>query len=115
MARTGAVTLIQRPSSELDRNIHYHMLFLDGVYVERPDGSARFWCVKAPTSDEWTQLAHAIARRVGLFLERQGLLEPDADRRGSVAVGRTAGTDRKAAPACGPSPGPGGGIQADTG
>jgi hypothetical protein len=115
VARTGAVTLIQRSSSGLDRNIRYHMLFLDGVYVERPDGSARFWCVKAPTSDEWTQLAHAIARRVGRFLERQGLLERDADRRGRVAVGRTAGTDRKVAPGCGPSPGPGGEIQADTG
>jgi len=35
--------------------------------------------VKAPTSAELTQLTHTIARRVGRFLERQGLLERDAD------------------------------------
>ena len=55
-AQAGAVTLIQRFGSALNLNIHFHMLFLDGVYVDRPDGSARFWWVKAPTSEELTQL-----------------------------------------------------------
>ena len=41
-ARTGAVTLIQRFGSALNLNVHFHMLFLDGVYVERPDGSLLF-------------------------------------------------------------------------
>jgi len=46
-ARTGAVTLIQRfgrsgAPGALNLNIHFHMLFLDGVYVDRLDGSARF-------------------------------------------------------------------------
>jgi len=35
--------------------------------------------VKAPTSTELTQLTQVIARRVGRFLERQGLLERDAE------------------------------------
>ena len=78
-ARTGAVTLIQRFGSALNLNVHFHMLFLDGVYVERPDGSLLFRWVKAPTSAELTRLAHTIARRVGRFLERQGLLERDAE------------------------------------
>ena len=43
--------------------MHFHMLFLDGVYVERADGSMRFRWVKAPTSVELTQLSHRIARR----------------------------------------------------
>jgi hypothetical protein len=55
------------------------MLFLDGVYVERPDGSVRFRWVKAPTSAELTDLGHRIAQRVGRFLQRRGLLESDAD------------------------------------
>jgi len=55
------------------------MLFLDGLYVDRPDGTVRFRWVKAPTSQELTQLAHTIARRVSRFLERQGLLERDAE------------------------------------
>ena len=41
-ARTGAVTLIQRFGSALNLNIHFPMLFLDGVYVDRPDGALRF-------------------------------------------------------------------------
>lgn len=55
------------------------MLFLDGVYVEYPNGTARFRWVKAPTSQELTQLVHTIAHRVGRFLERQGRLERDAE------------------------------------
>src|SRR5210317_1302184 len=46
-----------------------HMLLLDGVYVERPDGFVRFRWVKAPTSAELTELADRIAQRVGRFLE----------------------------------------------
>lgn len=54
------------------------MQFLDGVYIDR-SGGARFRWVKAPTTQELTQLAHTIAQRVGRFLERQGLLERDAE------------------------------------
>ncbi len=102
-AKTGAVTLIQRFGSALNLNIHFHMLFLDGVYVDRLYGAVRFRWVKAPTSQELTQLAHTIAHRVGrvdarhpwrapygrilcvqirsrrICLERQGLLERDAE------------------------------------
>lgn len=56
-----------------------HMLFLDGVYVERPAGSLRFRWVKAPTSAELAGLTQTLARRIGRFLERQGLLERDAE------------------------------------
>jgi ribosomal protein S27E len=78
-AHTGAVTLIQRFDSALNLNIHFHMLFLDGVYVDRLDGSARFRWVSSPTTQELTQLSQTIARRVGRYLERQGLLERDAE------------------------------------
>jgi hypothetical protein len=95
-ARTGAVTLIQRFGSALNLNIHLicmearmprahgcagaaHMLFLDGVYAEGADGRVRFLWVKAPTSAELIQLAHTLAQRIGRYLERQGLLERDAD------------------------------------
>ena len=56
------------------------MLFLDGVYVERLDGCTRFRWMKAPTTAELTHLTHTIARRVGRFLERQGLLVCDAEQ-----------------------------------
>ena len=55
------------------------MLFLDGVYIDSTHGSrARFRWVKAPTSNELTQLTHIIAHRVARYLERQGLLVRDA-------------------------------------
>jgi hypothetical protein len=78
-AQTGAVTFIQRFGSALNLNVHFHMLFLDGVYVERADGRLRFRWVKAPTSAELNQLTQTLARRIGRHLERQGLLEQDAE------------------------------------
>jgi hypothetical protein len=55
------------------------MLLLDGVYIDCANRSrARFRWVKAPTSDELTQLTHTIAQRVARYLERQGLLVRDA-------------------------------------
>ena len=78
-AHPGAVTLIQCFGGALNLNIHYHMLFLDGVYIDGTDNSRlRFRWVKAPTSDELTHLTHTIAHRVARYLERQGLLERDA-------------------------------------
>ena len=71
--------MIQRFGSALNLNVHFHMLFLDGVYVERPDGALRFRWVKEPTSAELARLAQTLALRIGRYLERQGLLERDAE------------------------------------
>jgi hypothetical protein len=57
-ARTGSVTLIQRLGSALNLNVHFHMLFLDGVYAEDDHGKQRFHRVKAPTHDELDTLVH---------------------------------------------------------
>ena len=76
---TGAVTLIQCFGSALNLNIHFHMLFLDGIYVDGAGSTTRFRCVKAPTNDELTQLTHTTVHHIARFLERQGLLEPDAE------------------------------------
>jgi hypothetical protein len=78
-AHTGAVTLIQRFGGALNLNIHFHMLFLDGIYVDGAGSAARFRWVTAPTDIELTQLTHTIAHRLARYLERQGLLERDAE------------------------------------
>jgi hypothetical protein len=57
--------------------LHFHMLFLDGVYVDDPHKGLRFVRVKAPSHEELTALVGTIALRVGRKLERQGLLERD--------------------------------------
>jgi ribosomal protein S27E len=78
-ACTGAVTQVQRFGSALNLNIHWHMLFLDGVYTECADGSLRFHQVAAPTGEELSQLVHRLAQRIGRHLERQGLLQRDVE------------------------------------
>jgi hypothetical protein len=79
MAQTGAVTLIQRFGSALNLNIHFHMLFLDGIYIGGSNGRPiRFRPVEAANGAELTRLTHTIAQRVGRYLERQGLMERDA-------------------------------------
>ena len=77
-AKTGAVTLIQRFGSALNLNIHFHMLFLDGVYSfdrARP----KFHRALQPTPTELVRLLHTISTRVARLLERQGLLVRDAE------------------------------------
>ena len=76
-AQTGAVTLIQRFGSALNLNVHFHMLFLDGVYTTTPWGKSRFHRTNAPGQQELVALVHTISHRVAGFLEREGILERD--------------------------------------
>ncbi len=78
-AQTGAVTLIQRFGSALNLNVHFHMLFLDGVYTTTPWDKSRFHRTNAPDQQELTELVHTISYRVAGFLERQGILERDVE------------------------------------
>jgi hypothetical protein len=41
-AHTGGVTFIQRFDSALRLNVHFHSLFLDGVFVRDDDGALEF-------------------------------------------------------------------------
>jgi len=79
-ARTGAVTLIQRFGSALNLNIHFHMLFLDGVYVDANDekSSQRFVAVAHPTAGI-EKIIHKISLRIARYLERAGFIESDAE------------------------------------
>jgi hypothetical protein len=61
------------------------MLYLDGVYVEHPDGPVRFRWVRAPTIAELSELAKRRAQRIVRYLERQGL--PQRDVRNSYLAG----------------------------
>jgi hypothetical protein len=74
-AQTGAVTLIQRFGSALNLNVHFHMLFLDGVYTTTHWGKNRFHRANAPSQQELTVLVHTISHRVARYLEREGILE----------------------------------------
>ena len=79
VCRRQEASLARRETRALNLNIHFHMLILDGVYVEGANG-LRFRWVTGPTSAELTQLTRTIAQRSARFLERQGLLERDAEQ-----------------------------------
>jgi len=78
-AYSGAVTLIQRFGSALNLNIHFHMLFLDGVYVKDDSGHYLFHRTPPPTVEQLSELLHTLSQRIAGFLERRGLLERDED------------------------------------
>ena len=78
-AHTGSVTLIQRFGSALNLNVHFHMLFLDGAYADKDHAQQRFHRVKAPTHSELNSLVHTLSHRIACYLEKQGLLERDAE------------------------------------
>ena len=81
-AQGGAETLVQRFGSALNLNIHLHMLWLDGVYVEAtelPRRELRLHRARAPTTAQLTQLAVTIAHRVCRHLTRKGWLEGEGE------------------------------------
>jgi hypothetical protein len=87
---TGAVTLVQRFGSALNLNVHFHMLFLDGVYVADGAGQPVFRHVAGPDLNELQALVEQIASRIGRVLERRGLVERDMENAwlsGDGAVG----------------------------
>lgn len=71
-AQTGAVTLVQRFGSALNLNIHFHMLFLDGVYVTTRE-RLTFRRIPPPTVAALEALVRVISKRVGRALECLGL------------------------------------------
>src|SRR5690606_26128899 len=79
-ARTGAVTFIQRFGSALNLNVHFHMLFLDGVYLADPAGSQpSFRRVRAADQEALQALVTTVAARLARFLVRAGVLEQDME------------------------------------
>jgi hypothetical protein len=42
-AKTGAVTVVRRTSSDLRLNPHLHVVFLDGTYTEPEEGAELAW------------------------------------------------------------------------
>ncbi|MGB5707046.1 MAG: IS91 family transposase [Arenicellales bacterium] len=77
-ARTGAVTLIQRFGSALNLNIHFHMLFLDGVCIADHQPLV-FRRTKVPAPEVLDRLIQTISHRIGRYLERTGLLVRDVE------------------------------------
>jgi hypothetical protein len=65
----GAEILIQRFGPALELNIHFRMIFLDGVYLPVEGAAPVFRHVPVTNRAESQELARQIAARVGKVLE----------------------------------------------
>jgi hypothetical protein len=73
------VTLVQRFGSSLNANVHFHMIFPDGVYRPADGAAPVFRHVPQPTGAELQVLVQQIAARTGRLLERRGIVERDIE------------------------------------
>ena len=83
-AHPGAVTpslrsWIQRCSSNLSLNPHFHSLVTDGVFLEEPDGTVVFRELPEPTDEEVTRVATETCRRAQDILSKRGLRQDEPE------------------------------------
>src|SRR3989442_1733876 len=83
----GSVTFIQRFGSAINLNVHYHVVFLEGVYLDRTDQgrTPRFLTGEPPTDTDIADVMQKISRRVIRKLRQLGYLEAGLDA--AVATG----------------------------
>jgi hypothetical protein len=62
--QTGSLTVVQRFGSSLNLNVHFHVIGMDGVYAEQPDGNLLFHPLPAPSDEDIARLARAVCRKV---------------------------------------------------
>ncbi len=104
--QTGAVTVVQRFGSALQLNVHFHIIVLEGCYVEAADGQVQFHSSHKPSTADVENLVASIAVKAEDWLASVGhgpYDQPDADPTsaqellqaaslaGRVGLGRTAG------------------------
>src|SRR5438093_831705 len=77
----GSVTFIQRFGSALNLHVHYHLLFLEGVYLDRTDQGLkpRFLTGEPPTDADIADVVQKISHRVIRKLRHLGYLEAGLD------------------------------------
>ena len=83
----GSVSFLQRFGSSINLNLHFHILFLEGVYLDRTDQgrTPRFLAGEPPTDAAIAAVLQKISRRVIRKLRYLGYLEAGSDD--AVATG----------------------------
>jgi hypothetical protein len=80
-SKVGAVTLIQRFGGSINLNVHFHQLFIDGVYeFDTNKEPTIFHAVTEPTRAELAQILEKIISRVTRILERRGIIIRDPEQ-----------------------------------
>ena len=77
----GSVTFIQRFGSAINLNLHFHCVFLEGVYLDRSDQGLkpRFITGEPPSDADITAVVQKISHRVIRTRRRRGYLEAGMD------------------------------------
>ena len=73
--QSGAVTVVQRCSSDLRLNPHWHSLVLDGVFVPVDGDKLEFYALRSLSNMAVAELLHTIRARVLAYLEKCGVIE----------------------------------------
>jgi hypothetical protein len=75
----GSVTFLQRFGGSINLNLHYHLVFLEGVFVDRAAQGLkpRFLPAAPPTDADIATVLHKISQRVIRELRKRGYLETD--------------------------------------
>src|SRR5262245_22325652 len=86
-APPGSVTFIQRFGSAINLNLHFHCVFLEGVYCDRTAAGLKphFVTAEPPSDADITTILQKISHRVIRKLRRLGYLEASMDA--AVATG----------------------------
>jgi hypothetical protein len=84
----GSVTFLQRFGSAMTLHVHFHMVFLEGVYLDRTDHgrTPRFLQGEPPSDADITAVVQTISRRVIRTLRQRGYLETGSE--GDVPTGQ---------------------------
>jgi putative transposase len=75
------VTFVQRFGGSINANLHFHVVFLDGVFVDRTTQglTPRFLPADPPTDTDIATVLQPISRRVIRQLRKRGYLEADTE------------------------------------
>ena len=77
----GSVTFLQRFGGSLNANLHYHLIFLEGVFVDRTAQglTPRFVQADPPADAEVAEVLDKISQRIIRHLRKRGYLEADSE------------------------------------
>jgi hypothetical protein len=80
-AQPGSVTFIQRFGSAINLNLHFHRIFLEGVYLDRTaqGRKPRFFKGEPPTDADIAAVVQTISQRVIRKLRHLGYLEASVE------------------------------------
>ena len=77
--KSGAVTAVQRVSSDFRLNPHFHTISLDGVFAEETDTKLAFHALPFLTNDDVADVLQIARTRIIALLRRKGVIAIDDD------------------------------------